>query len=192
MAGLAKTFRVDEKHACHTAKLSLEIFDQLKTLHRMGAQEREYLYYAALLHDIGITLSHSHHHIHSYYIIRNADLIGFTENEKEIIANTGRYHRKSHPKLKHPGYFSLAAGDRQAVKKLAAILRIADGLDRMHSSSIQSVSVIRGRKTVRFRLKHKTNAPLKTDMWGAETKKFLFEEVFGLKAVFELMPETKD
>jgi exopolyphosphatase/guanosine-5'-triphosphate,3'-diphosphate pyrophosphatase len=166
----------------------MEIFDSLKQLHGLGQTEREYLYYAAVLHDIGLTLSHSQHHIHSYYLIRNAELVGFTENEKEIIANTGRYHRKSHPKLKHQGYFNLSFKDRQTVKKLAAMLRIADGLDRMHSSLIHSVTARRGRKNVVFGLAHKRGVDLGGDLWGAEIKKYLFEEVFGVKVEFSSFP----
>lgn len=114
---ILNTFRVDKKHAYQTAKIALEIFDQIKSRYNLNNQERVYLYYAALLHDIGLTLSHSKHHIHSYYIIKNTDMIGFTENEKEIIASIARYHRKSHPKLKHPEYLNLDIKNRQIVKK---------------------------------------------------------------------------
>jgi len=182
---ILNTFKVDKKHAYQTAKIALEIFDQIKDKYNLNEQERRFLYFAALLHDIGLTISHSKHHIHSYYIIRNADIIGFTENEKEIIANVARYHRKSHPKLKHPDYSKLDMKSRQIVKRLAGILRIADGLDRMHSSLIQSVKVIIDRKKVQMQLNHKPNVNLKMDICGAETKKYLFEEVYGVKVNFQ-------
>ncbi len=182
---LGRTFRLEEKHAFQTEKLALEIFDQLKSLHRLKHAEREYLRYAAILHDIGLVLSHSQHHIHSYYLIRNAELFGFTENEKEIIANISRYHRKSHPKMKHPGFLNLSDNDREKVRKLAAILRIADGLDRMHSSAIEFVRCVIRRNTVNLILKYSSKSNIDIAIWGADVKKFLFEEVYGRKVNFE-------
>jgi len=182
---LGRTFRLEEKHAFQTEKLALEIFDQLKPLHKLKHAEREYLRYAAILHDIGLVLSHSQHHIHSYYIIRNAELFGFTENEKEIIANISRYHRKSHPKMKHPGFLNLSDTDRDKVKKLSAILRIADGLDRMHSSAIEFVRCIIRRNSVNMMLKYSSKSNIDIAIWGADVKKFLFEEVYGKKVNFE-------
>lgn len=182
---LGRDFQLEEGHALHTARLALEIFDRTKMIHRMGAAEREYLHYGAILHDIGLVISHSQHHLHSYYLIRNAELFGFTENEKEIMANVGRYHRKSHPKIKHPGFMNLAEKDRDTVKKLAAILRIADGLDRMHSSAIKLVDCRVRAGTVTFVLRHGSGDRVDISLWGAETKKFLFEDVFELKVNFE-------
>lgn len=185
VVSLGRDFHLEEEHALHTAALALEIFDRTKQMHRLGALEREYLCYGAILHDIGLAISHSQHHLHSYYLIRNAELFGFTENEKEIIANIGRYHRKSHPKIKHPGFMNLTEKDRETVKKLAAILRIADGLDRMHSSAIKLVSCRVRAGTITFVLRHDSRSRVDISIWGAETKKFLFEEVFQLKVNFE-------
>src|SRR4030095_7782099 len=98
---IAENFRFDKEHSLHVTNLALKIFDQLKELHKMGILEREYLEAAGILHEVGLFVSHSQHHRHSYYLIRNSEMLGYTENEKEIIANVARYHRKSHPKAKH-------------------------------------------------------------------------------------------
>jgi exopolyphosphatase / guanosine-5'-triphosphate,3'-diphosphate pyrophosphatase len=110
--------------------------------------------------------------------------LGFTENEKAIMANVARYHRKSHPKLKHEGFMELGLEDRDAVTKLASLLRIADGLDRSHNSAVRDLSVRRKVGRLVFRLKPRRHASAGLEIWGAERKKQLFEETFGLKVSF--------
>ena len=146
--------------------------------------ERVYLEAAALLHEVGLFVSHAQHHRHSYYLIRNSELLGFTENEKEIIANVARYHRKSHPKMRHEGFAKLNADERDVVVKLAAILRIADGLDRTHFSVIKSLRCRRTRSTVHFHLRRSNRAKIELEVWGANRKKELFEKAFHVKARF--------
>ncbi len=185
---MAESFRFEREHAEHTAGLALSIFDQTKDLHKLGDTEREYLEAATVLHEIGNFISHTQHHRHSYYLIRNAELLGFTEDEKEIIANIARYHRKSHPKSKHPEFSKLNDEDRDVVKKLSSILRIADGLDRTHSSVVEDVYVRLDGDTISFVLnknKPGSSGTLELEIWGAEQKKKLFEETFGFKALFE-------
>jgi exopolyphosphatase/guanosine-5'-triphosphate,3'-diphosphate pyrophosphatase len=173
---LAKTFNFDSNHAHQIVKLSLSIFDQSKKLHKLGEREREFLEYAALLHEVGFFVSHAQHHRHSYYLIRNAELAGFTDTEKEIIANVARYHRKSHPKPKHEGYNRLANNERLVVKKLAGILRLADGLDRSHNSRVTSVKCkVQSRN---FILRIKSTSKVNLEEWAVNMKKGLFEEIF--------------
>jgi exopolyphosphatase / guanosine-5'-triphosphate,3'-diphosphate pyrophosphatase len=152
----------------------------------MESTEREYLEAAAILHEIGLSISHSQHHMHSYYLVRNAELLGFTENEKEIIANIARYHRKSHPKEKHAGYQNLSSEERETVAKLASILRIADGLDRTHSSVISDVKGKVRKNSLLFHLKKKRGIPTDLELWGAKRKKDLFEEMFRRSVKFSL------
>ncbi|MCU0411782.1 MAG: Ppx/GppA family phosphatase, partial [Bacteroidetes bacterium] len=116
----------------------------------------------------------------SYYLIRNAELLGFTENEKEIIANIARYHRKSHPKVKHEGFRTLTPDEQKVVAQLAGILRVADGLDRNHQMSIRDVRALRTRNSVRLKLTVARGANAELEVWGAERKKGLFEEAFGV------------
>jgi exopolyphosphatase/guanosine-5'-triphosphate,3'-diphosphate pyrophosphatase len=177
----------DEKHAEHIAKLSLSIFDQTKSLHKLGKTEREYLFYAALLHDIGYHISHTEHHLHTYYIISHADLLGFTQEEIEVIANIARYHRKSHPKLKHEGFILLQSDEhRDLVRKLAAILRIAEGLDRGNIGLVRDVEcrLSPGKVTMRLKLQRSAKRDASLEIWGAERKKTLFQEVYGREVRF--------
>lgn len=182
---LGEMYHYEKTHAHHVSMLSLLLFDQTKKLHGFSEREREYLQAAALLHEIGAYVSHSLHHRHSYYLIRNADLMGFTENEKEIIANVARYHRKSHPKVKHETFSLLSADDKRVVVRLAAILRIADGFDRSHASFVQKVKVaIRG-KNVQISIKPRSSENYEMAVWGADRKKKLFEDTF--KCVVKFM-----
>ncbi|HTP13528.1 MAG TPA: Ppx/GppA phosphatase family protein [Bacteroidota bacterium] len=181
---LAETFHYEKKHARQVTTLALKLFDQTTSIHRMGTQEREYLEAAAVLHEVGLFVSHAQHHRHSYYLIRNSELLGYTENEKEIIANIARYHRKSHPKIKHEGFGRLSADDQRIVSKLAAILRIADGLDRTHSSAIRDMRCrVRGRR-VNVNLQRLHNSPVELELWGAERKKDLFEKTLRARIRF--------
>lgn len=175
---LADKLRSEKDHSEHVAMLALAVFDQTASLHRCGAYERELLEAAAILHEVGLFISHERHHQHSYYLIRNAELLGFREDEKEIIANIARYHRKSHPKIKHEDYARLPEPSRRIVRMLAALLRIADGFDRTHRQVVTGVKIIvRGKKTlIRPRLRKGMKAEL--EIWGANQKKNLFEEEF--------------
>jgi exopolyphosphatase/guanosine-5'-triphosphate,3'-diphosphate pyrophosphatase len=182
----AENFKADKEHSMHVTTLALKIFDQLKDVHKLGNLEREYLESAGILHETGLFVSHSQHHRHSYYLIRNSEMLGFTENEKEIIANIARYHRKSHPKPKHVEFAKLSDEDQLLVKKLAGILRIADGLDRSHSFAVKDVNCSIMNGDVVMKLSGENNsADLELDIWGAESKKQLFEDVFGMKVVFK-------
>jgi exopolyphosphatase/guanosine-5'-triphosphate,3'-diphosphate pyrophosphatase len=179
-------FSFEKQHSSHVTVLALRIFDETQGLHGLLPIHRELLEYSALLHDIGLFVSHSQHHRHTFYLIRNSELLGFTENEKAIMANVARYHRKSHPKLKHEGFMELSPEDRDAVIRLASLLRIADGLDRSHTSAVRDLSVEKKAGRLVFILKPRRHASASLEIWGAERKKQLFEETFKVKVSFTL------
>lgn len=183
---LAESLGYERRHSHHVAQLALRIFDQMKEVHELGPREREFLEAAAILHEVGLFISHTQHHRHSYYLIRNAELLGFTENEKEIIANVARYHRKSHPKPKHEGFRNLTPEEQSVVTKLAAILRIADGLDRTHGSVIRDITFRKSGKSLIFRLRREQRLSPDLEIWGANRKKDLFEDAFGKRIKFVL------
>ena len=130
----------DAQHSAHVAHLSLELFDETVDLHGLGEVERELLEAGALLANVGVAISHSGHHKHSYYVIRNSEhLTGFTDHEIELIALIARYHRKSQPKPKHIEFAALAPDDQRKVEVLAGLLRIAIGLDRHHAGRVNGI-----------------------------------------------------
>ncbi len=140
---LARQLDPDPEHAEQTARLSLAIFDRTTSIHGLGEAEREVLEAAAILHNVGLLISHSSHHKHSYYVIRNSEqLTGFAQAEVELIAVVARYHRKSLPTEKHNEFADLGPEDQQRVRVLAGILRVAIGLDRRHAGSVGLVRVV--------------------------------------------------
>jgi len=164
-----------EKHSKQVAKLALQLFDELKPYHDLGEKEREWLEYACLMHDIGYHISHHRHHKHALYLILNADLKGFTQEEIEIMAHVARYHRRSIPKKRHELYMQLSDFQKDRIKKLSGLLRVADGLDRSHFQSVKHMNVMVG-KTIQLTIKTKDNPEL--EIWGATRKKELFEWMF--------------
>ncbi|MCX7877069.1 MAG: Ppx/GppA family phosphatase [Ignavibacteria bacterium] len=182
----AENFRFEKEHSLQVCRLALSIFDQTQQLHKMSNTEREYLEAAAILHEVGTFVSHSQHHRHSYYLIRNSEMLGFNENEKEIIANVARYHRKSHPKSKHIEFSKMSSEDQKTIRKLSSILRIADGLDRSHSSSVDDVNVKVKNTEAEFIIIPVSGKNTELEIWGAESKKALFEEVFNVRCVFRI------
>lgn len=142
---LARSTVVDEDHARHVAHLATELFHSAAEsgLHKFGPAERELLGYAALLHDAGTILSYSEHQAHSYYLIRNADLLGFDQREVAIIAAIALFHRKGRPGPRHAAFAELDRRARSIVRKLSAYVRIAEYLDRSHSGAVAHVALTR-------------------------------------------------
>ena len=132
-------YKLDQRHSEKVAELALSLFDQTEPLHGLGKQERIYLEAAALLHDVGYFISMQKHHKHSHYIIANSEIVGLTPAERLIVAGISRYHRKATPDPVHPEYEDLPKKDRAIVWSLAAILRIADALDKEHNSAVRAV-----------------------------------------------------
>ena len=133
----------EPEHSLQVARLALALHDELADRLALDDEDRELLEAAALLCNVGLFISHSKHHKHSYYVIRNSEhLMGFTDNEIELIAQIARYHRKSPPSEdKHPEFAALPAEARSKVRSLASILRVAIGLDRNHDGAVEQLSV---------------------------------------------------
>ncbi len=139
---LANQLDPDAVHAETAARLALALFDQTRDLHRLGSAARELLELAALVHNVGLFISHAAHHKHTYYVVRHSEqLTGFTEREREILALVARYHRRSHPKSRHPEFAALPTCDQNLVRTLAGLLRVAIGLDRGHRGVVADVRV---------------------------------------------------
>ncbi len=172
---LARRYQYPKVHSHHTAKLALSLFDQTQSIHGMGDVEREWLEYAAWLHDIGHHIQESQHHKHTYYLITHADLPGFSLDEVRVMANVARYHRRGLPKRGHKGFKLLNASQRKSVLGLSAILRIADGLDRTHFSVVKAVKVDLG-KSLRLQVSFRNDPEL--ELWTTERRKRLFEKIF--------------
>ncbi|MDC0677813.1 HD domain-containing protein [Sorangium atrum] len=137
---LGRRYHFDEKHGALVARFAERLFDDLAPRHRLGQRDRILLRAAALLHDIGDFVRYEGHHKHSYYVIVHSDLMGLTPEERAIVANIARYHRKSPPSMDHDNFRALSRDARAKVKSMASILRIADALDREHRAKVAEVT----------------------------------------------------
>jgi len=174
-----------EEHAEQVAQLSLSLFDQMRELHKLGEEERSLLHAAAMLHDVGAFVSYNRHHKHSYYLLYHADLPGFTDREREIIATIARYHRRSSPKDRHEEFQRLTPEERIVVRRLAALLRVADGLDRGHRRHVRSVKVRRRGQRLEIDVLAEKGSEL--EVWSARAKSDLLEELNGGQVHFRLV-----
>jgi exopolyphosphatase/guanosine-5'-triphosphate,3'-diphosphate pyrophosphatase len=164
-------------HSQHVARLAIALFDQTRAIHGLTDHEREWLEYAAILHDIGVLISYEGHHKHSYYLVKNGDLRGFEPEEIETIALVARYHRLGTPKRRHEGFRDLPRRTRRTVRTLAAILRLAESLDRSHAQSITSVEIHdRGDDDL---LQLRTSGDAELELWAANRHGRPFERMTG-------------
>jgi exopolyphosphatase / guanosine-5'-triphosphate,3'-diphosphate pyrophosphatase len=174
------------EHGRHVARLALRLFDQLRDDLALDADAREWLEFAAMLHDIGHHIDHKNHQRHSYYLITNGELLGFRREEVEIIGLTARYHRKGVPKESDDEYGALSSAHRQMVRALSALLRIADGLDRSHYGVVHDVTV--ARRSDRVTLQLVTNGDdAELEVWEARRRAELLEKLLGQDIEFRVV-----
>ena len=183
---LARRCQAPEVHSLHVASLALRLFDQTRRLHGLGTAERDWLEYAAILHDIGYLINERQHHKHTYYLITHSELGGLSADEIQVIANVARYHRRAIPQTKHDGFDALSAKLKRVVRILSAILRIADGLDRSHFSVVRTLDVSIG-STVKIIAYVTGDAQL--EAWAAKGRADLFERVFRRKVQLALQSQ---
>ncbi len=174
---IGRRFGYEEKHALHVANLAEKIFDALFLTYNFKRHHRTLLSAAALLHDIGSHISSDSHHKHSFYLIKNSEITGFSEPEKEIIAQVARYHRGSLPKEKHLDFTQLGEKDQAIVWKLGAILRLAEGLDRSYESRVRDVSFRREKQNLILEIN--ADETIDSELQAALQKKDMFETAFN-------------
>jgi exopolyphosphatase / guanosine-5'-triphosphate,3'-diphosphate pyrophosphatase len=176
---IGRQYLFDERHALHVADLSVSIFDQTFKVHGLGEEERNMLYAAGVLHDIGMFVSCRRHHKHSMYLVSQSDIPGFSPRQIQMISQIARYHRKSEPSTRHEQFSVLHQEDRGIVGKLAAILRIGDALDREHKQNVETVSVTAGKTDMHLNIYGRNDFLL--ERWALGRKAEWFEKVFSLK-----------
>jgi len=177
------------EHAQQVARLALSVFDQTRSVHGMSDREREWLEYGALLHDIGVHISYERHHRHSYYLIKNGDLRGFDPQETEVIALIARYHRQATPKKSHEGYGDVPGAVRKKVRALAAMVRLAEGLDRSHAQALGGLDLFPRGDDYLARLRANGDAEL--ELWAAHRHVAPLEKLLGKPVRFEVAGDFK-
>ena len=186
---LGRACHFDEAHAWTTARLALGLFDSARDarLHHLGVWERELLEYTALLHHIGAFLTYTDYQAHTYYLIRNANLLGFDQKEIAIMATTALYQRKTLSRKKHPEFAALDSRSQQIVRVLSVFLRLAENLDRGHAGLIQQAQlhpVDARHVALRIHAPH----DCQVEIWGIQKHAEAFEKVFGRRLVVTVLP----
>jgi len=174
------------EHARQVARIATRLFDQTSRRHGLGAREREWLKFGALLHDVGVHISYKSHHKHSYYLVRNGDLRGFDPEEVEIIALLTRYHRQAAPKKSHEGYGDLKPAARRVVRLLSAFVRVAEVLDRSHAQVVDDVSVVEEGEGLIVRAGATGDAEL--EQWAAQRALAPLEKELGCPVRVDIHP----
>jgi exopolyphosphatase / guanosine-5'-triphosphate,3'-diphosphate pyrophosphatase len=161
----------DRRHVEHVRRLALQLFEQLGETLGCGPEEQLLLEAAGLLHDVGQLVSYPKHHKHSYSLITHAERLGLSPRDRALVALVSRYHRRTGPRRKHPEFAALPPGDQELVRRLSAILRVADGLDRGHSAAVETVTARLDDRALTLTVTPATpGTDLGLECWGASRK----------------------
>jgi exopolyphosphatase/guanosine-5'-triphosphate,3'-diphosphate pyrophosphatase len=179
----------DRRHVEQVRGLGLVLFDRLAEALGAGPAERPLLEAACLLHDVGQVVSYRKHHRHSFQLILHADRLSFTARDRYLVALISRYHRRKGPRRSHEEFARLPVEDQQIVRRMAALLRVADGLDRGHTSAVERVTtrLTGDRLTIRAVPKQR-GADLSLECWGATRKSNVLAKLLGREVV--VLPAT--
>ncbi len=184
---LGRSCGINKAHARNVTRLALEIFDSAKEvrLHNYGDWERELLEYAAFLHDIGSFISFTNHHAHSYYIIKNSELLGFDQKEIDIMANIAKFHRKKKPRKKHLDLPEFADNDSADCAGACHVYQAERESDRSHAGFVQHAEFVRAEKNeVILNIVAESDCRLES---GAEAEQRTFERVFQKRLKIEVI-----
>lgn len=183
---LGRLYGYEAEHAAQVTRLALSLFDQLGEQHDLGTAERDWLWAAGHLHDIGTVVDYYDHHKHSAYIILNAGLPGYSHRDIAFIAALCQNHRKGKPVLDHLKLIP-AKNDLEKLCRLAALLRLAEYLDRGRTGAVARLSVsAESRKTLRLVVRARRGADARVEVWEAQRNSELFEEAYGCRLEIEL------
>ncbi|MGH7853465.1 MAG: HD domain-containing protein [Candidatus Binatia bacterium] len=181
---VCQKYSYDVGHSRHVSQLALNLFYQLQSLHKLPEKYASILHAAAMLHDIGLFIDDGKHHKHSYYLIKSSGMKSFSKLDLELVANIARYHRKAHPSQKHLGFSQLSPVEKDAVRKLSSLVRVADALDFRREQRVESVScMLEKSKTLMMTVASTAN--VNDEMAWATKKGKLIREVFNVDLVMQ-------
>ncbi|HMV32917.1 MAG TPA: Ppx/GppA phosphatase family protein [Gemmatimonadales bacterium] len=182
----AERCHVDRRHAEHVRVLALNLFDLLSDKLDAAPEERGLLEAAALLHDVGQLVSYRKHHKHSYQLIIHAERLPFSPRERQLVALISRYHRRRGPRKQHAVFGALPKPDQQLVRRLAGMLRVAEGLDRGHTAIVEKLAleVCPTRLTIKAVPRY-AGADLALECWGAEEQADVLARVMAREVKVE-------
>lgn len=180
---MGRKYSYDPEHARHVEESALQIFDRLTKVHGLGPRERFILKVAAILHDIGKFVSLRKHYFYSYRLIVSSDILGFSEEEKDLIANIAYYHSKGTPSGADANFTNLSSSERITLAKLAAIIRLADAIDRSHLQKATLTGITLSGEELVITISAERDPSL--EEWTFHDKAEFFESVFGIRPILK-------
>ncbi|MEX2180760.1 MAG: Ppx/GppA phosphatase family protein [Gemmatimonadaceae bacterium] len=178
VVAFAERCHYEEGHARTVQRLALQLFDAIGARIGCAPADRATLADAALLHDVGYHINYQGHHKHSFHLIQHADLLGIAPDEQLVIAHVARYHRGAEPARRHEAFWALDRGTRERIRRLSAILRVADGFDRGHVNAVDRIKVRWLERALRLTpVARRANGVLRLELWGASRKAALLAEM---------------
>lgn len=172
-------YRVDMKHALNVRKSALELFDALRAVHRLPPEYREWLSAAAMLYEVGDYVNRNGRHRHTHYIISHSEILGYTPEQRRVIAAIARYLGKSRPSPEDGAIKILAPLDRQNVPKASLLLRLARALNLGRSGSVRGFKIRAHDASVQLQVSSKRGMGIDLELWAIEKEKNYFREIFG-------------
>jgi exopolyphosphatase/guanosine-5'-triphosphate,3'-diphosphate pyrophosphatase len=185
---LGRRFGFDERHGLHVRALATSLFEDLATLHGLPLAARRLLEAAAVVHDVGNTISFHRHHKHTFYLVANADIPGFADRERQLVATVARFHRRSTPDRGRADLAHLSTADLTTVRKLAALLRVANALDSSHQQPVSALRAETRGGVVTLRLR--TRAPADLELWDVAREAGFFRKVFRRRLEVAARPSS--
>jgi len=176
----------DRRHVEQVRQLALQLFEQLGPALGVDPSERPLLEAASLLHDVGQLVSYRKHHRHSYQLIMHAERLNLSARDRLLVALISRYHRKKGPSRKHEEFAALPPEDQGVVRRMSALLRVADGLDRGHTANVERViATLTPEQVVLQVVPRVTGADISLEAWGAERKSDVLGKVLDRDVVIQ-------
>jgi exopolyphosphatase/guanosine-5'-triphosphate,3'-diphosphate pyrophosphatase len=172
-------YRVDMNHALEVRDSAMRLFAALRSVHRLDSQYAEWLSAAAMLYEVGDYVNRNGRHRHTYYIIAHSEILGYTPEQRKIIAAIARYLGKSHPTTADAAIKILAPADRESVPKASLLLRLARALNLGRSGAVRGTTVAMRDGRVHFLLRSKARSSVDLELWAVEKEGNYFREVFG-------------
>jgi exopolyphosphatase / guanosine-5'-triphosphate,3'-diphosphate pyrophosphatase len=172
-------YHVDMKHALRVRDSAMRLFSMLRSVHQLPPDYDEWLSAAAMLYEVGDYVNRNGRHRHTYYIISHSEILGYTPEQRRIIAAIARYLGKTHPTPTDTAIKLLPAADQDFVKKASLILRLAGALNLSRSGAVSHTRVLIREGRVRFTLAGRPRSSVDLELWAVEKEKDYFREVFG-------------
>jgi exopolyphosphatase/guanosine-5'-triphosphate,3'-diphosphate pyrophosphatase len=172
-------YGVDMKHALDVRTSAMFLFTALRPVHGLAPEYREWLAAAAMLYEVGDYVNRNGHHRHTYYIISNSEILGYTPQQRRLIAAIARYLGKSRPMIDEPAMKALDPAERPSVQKAIILLRLARALNLGRSRAVQKVRVTHRAADVHLTLVPRRRMGVDLELWAIEKDAPYFREVFG-------------